>query len=84
MKDQIVINTPMGEVTLTKEQVEKMFSSIQLLENAALSLVNPEIIDSHWDFDLNSKEYKEELLKYFLDKKGWSNDFIKTVFHSKN
>lgn len=75
--EQITFNTSVFEVTLTKDEVKKMYEDIQFLEDAILTILKPELKS---DLPFTPEETRKYLKEYFMEHKGYSQDFIKSVF----
>lgn len=76
--ERITFKSGIFEVTMTEEEVKKMYEDIQFLEEAILKVLNPELES---DLTYSHEEAMKYLKEYFMEHKGYSQDFIKLLFH---
>lgn len=77
----ITIKAGIWEIDLSKEDVTQMYHDLVFLQNAVLSLLNPEVCDKGWDHPFTSEQYKELLKEYFTERElNYSNEFLKAIF----
>lgn len=77
--EQIVtINVPLGEMDLTIEEIEKMYRDIQFLEDVALVLANPKVVENS-DVPYREEDAKALLKHYFIEQERPA-DFVEAVF----
>jgi nucleosome binding factor SPN SPT16 subunit len=67
------------DVTMTEEEVKKMYEDMQFLQDAILMVLNPEL---KGDLMYTYEEAMEYLKGYFMNETNFSKDFIKAVFKS--
>lgn len=67
-------------VTMTDEEVKQMYEDIQFLEEAMLVVLNPDLPS---DLSFNYEQAVTYLKEYFENHKGYSQEFIKSVFENQ-
>lgn len=79
-KSVIIIQQPLGRLTLTADNVEKLYNEKKLIDSILLMLINNgETWENQFEVEFNREDAKKFLKDYFVSSTNYSATYIEQV-----